>query len=156
MSKVAVYTKVESTYQGETQIDYQFASKLIRMGKENDKLVQTNTKGEKKKYVIADIEMPLPDGKMVTRSARCFEGNYNHADIINGEQPAMKAGDSYLTTLRFREDGTPDLQLSHLTNANRATADDFKALFLASGRDVDSVTVEEVAATAGAPTEGES
>lgn len=144
-----VYRQVESTYQGVTSTDYQFASKLLRMGTESP--LNKNSNG--KQFVICDIEMPLPDGKKVTRTAFCYEGNYNHQDIKNGNALPMEVGKEYLTTLRFREDGTPDLQLSHLSNANRASAEDFKALFTASGREVDSVKVTE---PAGAPTEQES
>lgn len=140
----------EVEYNGVKSIEYQTAAKLVSIGKWNEKLINSNGK----KYILNTIEVDVPTG--VKRfTAMCYENNYrpeSRKDFANGDDQPLKIGESYLTTLRFGEDGEPNLQMSHLTNANRATADDFAFLV----RDEDgtlSLEKAEKAAIQGAPVE---
>lgn len=149
------YRKITREYEGVEQVEFQTAGKLISIGQ----WYEGNTNTNNKKFIINTLEMELPDGRTVNRTALCYEGNYNHADIIAGTVPAMEVGKSYLTTLRFDEEGDPQLQVSHLTNANRATKDDFASLLSAAGVKFDTIKVEDVetqqkAELEGAPTGG--
>ena len=147
-----MYRKVISEYEGVERTEYQLAGKLISMGTPNEKNKNTNGKG----FIINTVRIPLPNGKEVDRTAICYEGNYAHPDIKAGKAEALKIGGSYLTTLRKDEEGNPQLQMSHLTNANRASAADFAGLedmFEAAGEAGATIKSVETAETEGAPVE---
>ncbi|AGO49007.1 hypothetical protein N356_gp110 [Cellulophaga phage phi14:2] len=152
----------EVEYNGKTQIEYQTAARLVRLGKESPNLNYVNAQGVKKNYILNTIEVDMPGGKTKQFSAMCYEANYKpeaRKDFAEGDDEPLEVGVSYLTTLRFGEDGTPNLQMSHLTNANRATADDFA--FLVQGKDgalefeseSDEAKTEAAKALEGAPEE---
>ncbi len=99
-----------------------------------------NTNG--KQFIINTVEITKPNGKVGQMTVLCYEGNYNHPDIQSGEAKPLEEGKSYLTTIRFDEEHKPQLQMSHLTNANRPTTDDFKELFASAGIPFTSMKVE--------------
>jgi hypothetical protein len=142
--------------------EFQTSAKLLEVGRWNEELVLKND--NKTKFIINNIEIELPNGKTVDRSAMCFEGNYNPQARKDGSTQPLEVGKSYLTILRFDEQNKPQLQMSHLTNANRATSNDFAELYAEMGLAIpaSNIKVEEVQARSetttagkGAPVESE-
>ena len=106
------YKEIVNEETGETQ--FLFNAKLLKIG---EKTLE-NTNG--KNYKIVTLKFNLPSGEGVERSAMCYASNYN-----NG----IEEGNDYLCNLNFDEEGNPHINMSHLTNADRASRDDFSGLF---------------------------
>lgn len=96
----------------------QFTAKVVSIGE----TFIPNSNGTK--YVIATIEHPV-NGKLL--SGRIYENN-----LIRDGKVAMEPGNSYLCTAQTYTDPAGALQvditISHLTNAPRATSNDFDTL----------------------------
>lgn len=102
------------------KIDEETGESVFTFNAELVKVGETVLKNSNEKdYKIVEVKFHLPDGKLVERSAMCYASNYEHG---------LEVGKSYLTTLSFDEEGNPQLRMSHLSNANRATAEDFASL----------------------------
>jgi len=106
------YTEITNKSTGATE--FNFNAKLIEIGK------KTLSNVNDKEYKIMTVQFDLPNGKEVERSALCYASNYE-----NG----MEVGKSYLCNLSFDSSGEPNIRMSHLTNAERATSNDFQGLF---------------------------
>ena len=52
----------------------------------------------------------------------CFASNYKYG---------VEIGKAYLCNLSFDEEGNPQIRMSHLSNADRASANDFEGLLQA-------------------------
>ncbi|MEP3836400.1 MAG: hypothetical protein ABJM36_02080 [Algibacter sp.] len=90
-----------------------FNAKLLKIG---EKTLE-NSNG--KEYKIVTLKFNLPTGEEVERSAMCYASNYNYG---------IEEGRDYLCNLSFTEEGNPQINMSHLTNAERASTDDFAGL----------------------------
>lgn len=97
---------------GEKQ--FLFNAELLKIG---EKTLE-NSNG--KEYKIVTLKFNLPTGEEVERSAICYASNYNHG---------IEEGRQYLCNLSFTEEGDPQINMSHLTKADRASAEDFAGLF---------------------------
>lgn len=110
-------TKYTEKFDEETgEKTFQFNAELIKVGE------NTLKNSNEKDYKIVELKFQLPNGKQVERSAMCYASNYEHG---------VEVGKSYLTTLSFDDDEEPQLRMSHLSNANRASTEDFAGLFKA-------------------------
>jgi hypothetical protein len=73
-----------------------------------------------KPFYPCTVEFTTPNGELVQRSARVWEGNYNYG---------VSVGETYSATARVYVDSnnTPqvDITVSHLQGTNRASLDDF-------------------------------
>lgn len=94
--------------------EYLFNATLVKIG-EN---ILTNS--NEKEYKIVTLAFDLPDGRAVERTAMCYASNYEHG---------VEIGKVYLCNLSFDDEGNPQLRMSHLSNADRASAEDFAGLF---------------------------
>ena len=106
------YKEIVNEETGETQ--FLFNAKLLKIGE------KTLKNANSKEYKIVTLGFNLPSGEDVKRSAMCYASNYN-----NG----VEEGNDYLCNLSFDEQGEPHINMSHLTNADRASRDDFSGLF---------------------------
>lgn len=95
---------------------FQFNAELIKVG---EKTLENSNENE---FKIVELKFQLPNGDKVERSAMCYASNYEHG---------IEVGKSYLTTLSFDANGEPQLRMSHLSSAERASSDDFAGLFQA-------------------------
>jgi hypothetical protein len=81
---------------------------------------QTNAEGKVSNFYPCTVEFKTPQGELVQRSGRVFEGNLKYG---------MEVGTEYSATARVYVDANNvnqvDIQVSHLTGAARATLDDF-------------------------------
>lgn len=139
------WKETESEYEGKITKEWQTSAKLISIG--NTEL--SNTNGNK--YKINIIEVDMPTGKKQF-TAMCYERNYKpelRKNFLKGDDKPMEEGKPYLTTMRLDQTGTPQLQVSHLTNGNRAQATDFDFLVRAEDGSL------ELATANGAPVETE-
>ena len=104
----------KKVYEGTVTYEAQTSAKLISISPTE----LENSNGTK--YRLAQVEMENAKGEVITRNAMIYDANYNHPEA------EWKAGQSYLTTVTITE-GRKDalVKLSHLTQAVRATADDF-------------------------------
>lgn len=93
------------------QMEGQFKAKVVSLGN----TIMTTSKG--KPYVVGTIQFANADGEQVERSAICYEAN--KGKIVLGE--------TYLCNIVVTQDrpNEPIISISPLTNAVRATADDF-------------------------------
>jgi hypothetical protein len=55
----------------------------------------------------------------VERSAICYASNYDYG---------IEEGENYLCNLSFDDNNEPQINMSHLRNSERATAEDFSGL----------------------------
>ena len=94
--------------------EYLFNAKLLKIGE--NVLKNSN----EKEFRIVTLGFNLPSGEEVERTAICYESNYQYG--INIDK-------SYLTNLSFDTKGNPNLRMSHLSNADRVSKDDFAGLF---------------------------
>ena len=93
--------------------EFQFTSELLSVSKNT----LENSNGNE--FKIVTLKFPLPNGKIVTRTGMCYSKSYSQG---------IQVGESYLTTLSFKDDGQPAILMSHLNNASQASADDFADL----------------------------
>jgi hypothetical protein len=106
------YKEIINEETGEKQ--FLFNARLLKVGEK--KLENSNGKN----YKIVTLKFYLPSGEEVERTAMCYESNYNHG---------IEEGKDYLCNLSFTEEGEPQINMSHLSNAERASANDFSGLF---------------------------
>ena len=106
------YKKITNNQTG--KIEFLFNAKLLKVGEKT--LKNSNSKA----YKIVTVKFNLPNGEEVERTAMCYQSNYDYG---------IEIGKDYLCNLGFTEDGSPQINMSHLSNADRATADDFSGLF---------------------------
>ena len=110
-------TKYKEILNEETgKIEFIFNATLVQIG---ETVLQNSNE---KDYKIVTIGFDLPGGKKVERTAMCYSSNYQHG---------IEVGKSYLANLSFDELDTPQLRMSHLSNADRATIEDFEGLLQA-------------------------
>ena len=105
------YKQIENPNSGETE--FVFNATLLKIGKS----VLENS--NEKLFKVVTLKFNLPDGEEVERTAMCYQSNYQYG---------VEVGKDYLCNLSFDEAGTPQIRMSHLTNSERATADDFSGL----------------------------
>ena len=118
------YRQILNPETGKTE--FNFNATLLKIGE----VVLRNS--NEKAFKIVTLKFNLPDGEEVERTAMCFESNYSYG---------IEVGKDYLTNLAFDEEGTPQLRMSHLTNADRATADDFSGLIQLNKQLIDDAAV---------------
>jgi hypothetical protein len=97
---------------GETE--FLFNAKLLKVGE------KTLKNSNDKIYKIVTLKFNLPSGEEVERTAMCYASNYEYG---------IEVGKDYLCNLSFSQEGSPQINMSHLNNADRATASDFSGLF---------------------------
>jgi len=105
------YKEVQNEETGE--IEFLFNGSLIKISE--TVLENVNSK----EYKIVTVRFNLPNGEEVERTAMCYASNYDKG---------IEVGKSYLCSLTFDEDNEPQIRMSHLSNASRASADDFAGL----------------------------
>ena len=108
------------------QSEFLFNGKLLKIG-EN---VMQNSNS--KDYKIVTLGFQLPDGEEVQRTAICYASNYEYG---------IEEGKDYLCNLSFDEQGEPQITMSHLNNANRASINDFAGLFQVTKQLIDDEVV---------------
>ena len=118
------YKQIQNPETGETE--FQFNATLLKIGKS----VLENA--NEKLFKVVTLKFNLPDGEEVERTAMCYQSNYKH-----GVEP----GKDYLCNLSFDEEGNPQIRMSHLTNADRASAADFAGLQQVSKQLIDDEAV---------------
>lgn len=118
------YKQIQNPETGETE--FLFKATLLKIGK--SELENSN----QKVFKVVTLKFNLPDGEEVERTAMCYYSNYNY-----GVEP----GKDYLCNLSFDEEGAPQIRMSHLTNADRATAEDFSGLLQVSKQLIDDKAV---------------
>ena len=110
-------TKYKERVNEETgAIEHLFNATLIKIGE--NVLENVNSK----EYKIVTIGFELPNGEEVERTAMCYSKNY-----LKG----IEVGKSYLCNLSFDEENNPQIRMSHISNATRASIKDFAGLFQA-------------------------
>lgn len=118
------YKQIQNEETGETE--FLFNAKLLKIGK---KEIENSNQ---KLFKVVTLQFSLPDGMEVERSAICYESNYQYG---------IEEGKDNLCNLSFDEVGDPQIRMSHLTNADRASADDFSGLLQVSKQLVDEKAV---------------
>jgi hypothetical protein len=108
------YREITNETSGESE--FLFNATLLKLGE------KTLSNSNEKKYKIVTLEFNLPNGEEVERTAMCFASNYEYG---------VEIGKAYLCNLSFDEEGEPQIRMSHLSNADRASANDFAGLFQA-------------------------
>jgi hypothetical protein len=106
------YKKIQNLNTGKDE--FTFNAKLLDVGE----TVIENVNG--KEYKVVTLGFQLPNGKDVQRTAICYASNYEYG---------IEEGQEYLCNLSFGEQGDPHIRMSHLTNSDRASADDFVGLY---------------------------
>jgi hypothetical protein len=106
------YKEIINKNTGETE--FLFNARLLQIGEKT--LENSNDKA----YKIVTLKFNLPSGEEVERTAMCYASNYEYG---------IEVGKDYLCNLSFSEEGNPQINMSHLNNADRATSDDFTGLF---------------------------
>ena len=97
--------------------EFLFNATLLKIGE------NTLTNSNDKEYKIVTLEFDLPSGEKVERTAMCYASNY---------EQGVEIGKVYLCNLSFDDDGNPQIRMSHLSNADRASVEDFASLFEAA------------------------
>ena len=108
------YREITNETSGESE--FLFNATLLKLGE------KTLSNSNEKKYKIVTLEFNLPNGEEVERTAMCFASNYKYG---------VEIGKAYLCNLSFDEEGNPQIRMSHLSNADRASANDFEGLLQA-------------------------
>lgn len=108
------YREITNEITGEAE--FLFNATLLKIAE------NTLTNSNEKDYKIVTLKFDLPDGEEVERTAMCYASNYDHG---------IEVGKAYLCNLSFDEEGNPQIRMSHLSNADRANANDFAGLFQA-------------------------
>jgi len=106
------YKEISNKKTGETE--FLFNAKLLKVGE------KTLKNSNDKIYKIVTLKFNLPNGEEVERTAMCYASNYEYG---------IEAGRDYLCNLSFSQEGSPQINMSHLSNANRASVEDFSGLF---------------------------
>ena len=110
-------TKYREFLNAETnKSEFLFNATLLKIGE--NVLQNSNSKD----YKIVTLGFNLPNGQEVERTAICYASNY---------EKGVETGKDYLCNLSFDEEGNPQIRMSHLYNAGRASAEDFAGLFQA-------------------------
>ncbi|WP_019669921.1 hypothetical protein [Eudoraea adriatica] len=118
------YKQIENQETGETE--FLFNATLLKIGES----VLENS--NEKLFKVVTLKFNLPDGEEVERTAMCYQSNYQYG---------IEEGKNYLCSLSFDEDGNPQIRMSHLTNADRATTDDFSGLLQVAKQLIDDKAV---------------
>jgi len=118
------YKEIQDPETGETE--FLFNARLLKIGK--TELENSN----EKLFKVVTLKFNLPDGKEVERTAICYKSNYQHGIEVDKD---------YLCNLSFDEYGDPQIRMSHLSNADRASADDFSGLLQVQKQLVDDNAV---------------
>ena len=118
------YKQIENPETGET--DFLFNATLLKIGKS----VLENS--NEKLFKVVTLKFNLPDGEEVERTAMCYQSNYQYG---------IEEGKDYLCNLSFDEEGKPQIRMSHLSNSERATADDFSGLLQVAKQLIDDKAV---------------
>jgi hypothetical protein len=106
------YKEISNKKTGEKE--FLFNAKLLKVGE------KTLKNSNDKIYKIVTLKFNLPSGEEVERTAMCYASNYDYG---------IEVGKDYLCNLSFSQEGSPQINMSHLNNADRATANDFSGLF---------------------------
>ena len=114
------YREITNDVSGESE--FLFNATLLKIGK------KTLSNSNEKEYKIVTLGFDLPDGEEVERTAICYATNYEYG---------IEVGKAYLCNLTFDEEASPQIRMSHLSNANRASANDFAGLFQAKKQLID-------------------
>ena len=118
------YKQIQNRETGKTE--FNFNATLLKIGE----AVLENS--NEKPFKVVTLRFNLPEGKEVERSGIIYESNYSYG---------IEVGRDYLTNLSFDDEGTPQLRMSHLSNASRATTDDFSGLLQVSKQLIDDAAV---------------
>ena len=118
------YKKIQNLKTGEKE--FSFNATLLNIG---ENVIQ-NTNG--KDYKIVTLGFQLPTGVEVQRTAICYASNYEYG---------VEEGKDYLCNLSFDDQGGPQIRMSHLMNADRASSDDFSGLYQAAEQLIDEELV---------------
>lgn len=118
------YRKYQDPETGE--IEYLFSAKLLKIGK--NELENSN----EKLFKIVTLKFNLPDAEEVERTAICYKSNYDYG---------IEIGKDYLCNLTFDEKDNPQIRMSHLSNADRASSEDFSGLLQLARQLVDDKAV---------------
>ena len=118
------YKTIKNLKTGESE--FSFNATLLDVGKN----VIQNSNG--KNYKIVTLGFQLPSGDEVQRTAICYEANYSYG---------IEVGKDYLSNLSFDAKGEPQIRMSHLNNADRASAEDFSGLFQVTQQVIDDELV---------------
>jgi hypothetical protein len=109
---MTMYKQIQNLKTGEKE--FLFNATLLKIGE--NVIQNTNAKD----YKIVTLGFELPNGDEVERTAICYASNYDYG---------IEEGKNYLCNLSFDEKGKPQINMSHLKNSDRATANDFSGLF---------------------------
>lgn len=118
------YKQIQNPETGETE--FQFNATLLKIGKS----VLENA--NEKLFKVVTLKFNLPDGEEVERTAICYQSNYQYG---------VEEGKDYLCNLSYDKEANPQIRMSHLTNADRATASDFAGLLQVSSQLIDDEAV---------------
>ena len=120
-------TKYKETFNEVTgEREFLFNGKLLKIA---DKTLEN---ANSKAYKIVTLGFNLPTGEEVERSAICYASNY---------EKGIELGKDYLCNLSFDVDENPQIRMSHLSNAERASVTDFAGLLQASKQLIESEEV---------------
>ncbi len=109
------YKQIENPETGE--MEFQFNATLLKIGKS----VLENA--NEKQFKVVTLKFNLPDGEEVERTAICYQSNYKYG---------LEEGKDYLCNLSYDNEANPQIRMSHLSNADRASAEDFAGLLQVS------------------------
>ena len=118
------YREIQNPETGKTE--FKFNAKLLKIGE----AVMSNVND--KPFKVVTLKFDLPTGEEVERTGICYGSNYDYG---------IEIGKDYLTNLSFNEEGAPQLRMSHLTNADRASTDDFAGLLQVTKQLIDDEEV---------------
>ena len=118
------YKQIQNPETGEEE--FLFNAQLLKIGES----VLENS--NEKLFKVVTLKFNLPDGEEVERTAMCYQSNYQYG---------IEEGKDYLCNLSFDESSEPQIRMSHLTNADRATAADFSGLLQVSKQLIDDKAV---------------
>jgi len=121
---MTTYKKIQNLKTGVSE--FLFNAKLLKIGE--NVIKNSNSKD----YRIVTLEFELPNGEQVQRTAICYASNYEYG---------IEEGKDYLSNLSFDEKGEPQIRMSHLNNADRASVEDFSGLFQATKQLIDDELV---------------
>ncbi len=118
------YRQIQNPETGKTE--FNFNATLLKIGD----VVLENT--NEKPFKVVTLKFNLPDGEEVERTAISYKSNYQYG---------IEAGKDYLCNLSYDNEANPQIRMSHLTNADRATAADFAGLQQLSKQLIDDEAV---------------